>query len=87
MNDINTNNNININMNSTHLTKSTSVINPKTRKYRAYDLVKERMVSFSDPYGKAAKRLYKQYIDIAKYDPEMVVPSDLKYYPDSGRFL
>ena len=57
MNNIDTNNSININMNNTHLTESKCVINPKTRKYRAYDLVKERMVSFSDPYGKTAKRL------------------------------
>jgi hypothetical protein len=24
---------------------------------------------------------------IFEYEPEMVVPPDLKYYPDSGRFL
>ena len=35
---------------------------------------------------KAAKNLYKQYI--AKgLDLQMVIPNDLKYYPDSGRFL
>ena len=81
------NNNIDHNMNNTNLTESIGVINPKAKRYQAYDIIKGRTVSYKDPYGKAAKRLYKQYIDIFGYDPEMVVPPNLKYYPDSGRFL
>ena len=45
MNNIDANNNINIDINNTHLTESKSIINPKTRKYRAYDLVEERIHS------------------------------------------
>ena len=34
---------------------------PWKRKYQAYDLDKDRTIYFENPYGKAAKRLYKQY--------------------------
>ena len=74
-------------MNNTNLTESIGVINPKAKRYKAYDIIKGRTISYTNPYGRAAKRLYKQYIDIFGYEPEMVVPPDLKYYPDSGRFL
>eukprot|EP01052_Picozoa_sp_SAG31_P020071 SAG31_NODE_1492_length_8126_cov_5.005731_1_plen_139_part_10 len=47
---------------------------------------KDRTIYFENPYGKAAKRLYKQYIDYG-FEPEMVVPDDLQYYPLSGRFI
>jgi hypothetical protein len=46
--------------------------------------VKERSIYYTNPYGRTAKRLYKQYIGIG-HDAEMVMPNDLKYYPDSGR--
>ena len=42
-------------------------------------------MNYVDPYGRTAKRLYKQYIGIG-HDAEMVIPNNLKYYPDSGRF-
>ena len=54
--------------------------------YQAYDLDKDRTIYFENPHGKAAKRLYKQYIDYG-FEPEMVVPYDLQYYPLSGRFI
>ena len=59
---------------------------PWKRKYQAYDLDKDRTIYFENPHGKAAKRLYKQYIDYG-FEPEMVVPDDLQYYPQSGRFI
>ena len=61
---------------------------PWKRKYQAYDfnLDKDRTIYFENPYGKAAKRLYKQYIDYG-FEPEMVVPDDLQYYPLSRRFI
>eukprot|EP01051_Picozoa_sp_SAG22_P022094 SAG22_NODE_5157_length_1074_cov_3.773333_1_plen_143_part_00 len=59
---------------------------PWKRKYQACDLVKERTIYYENPHGKAAKRLYKQYIDHG-FDPEMVVPDDLQYYPLSRRFI
>ena len=81
------NNNIDNNMNNTNLNESIGVINKKAKRYRAYDVVKGRNVSYTDPYGRTAKRLYKQYIDIFDYEPEMVMPQDLRYYPGSGRFI
>ena len=76
-------------MNNTNFTESIGVINPKTKRYQAYDIIKGRIVPYKDPYmySKAAKRLCTQYINIFGYEPEMVVPPDLKYYPDSGRFI
>eukprot|EP01050_Picozoa_sp_SAG11_P020837 SAG11_NODE_3589_length_2350_cov_14.763169_1_plen_119_part_10 len=59
---------------------------PWKRKYQAYDLDKDRTIYFENPHGKAAKRLYKQYIDYG-FEPEMVVPDDLQYYPLYGRFI
>ena len=51
-----------------------------------YDVVKDRDVTFKNPYGRVAKGLYKQYINMGA-DPSMVIiPNDLKYYPNSGRF-
>jgi hypothetical protein len=73
-------------MDNTNLTQNFGVINPKAARYKAYDLVKERFVNYVDQYGRTARRLYKQYIDILGYEPEMVMPNNLKYYPDSGRF-
>ena len=46
---------------------------------------KGRMVSVN-PYSATAKKLYRHYIEQEGQDPAMVVPPDLKYYPDSGRF-
>ena len=43
---------------------------PWKRKYQAYDLDKDRTIYFENPHGKAAKRLYKQYIDYG-FEPEM----------------
>ena len=74
------------NMNNTNLTNDFGVINPKVTRFKAYDLVKERYVNYVDQYGRTAKWLYKQYIDILGYEPEMVMPNNLKHYPDSGRF-
>eukprot|EP01052_Picozoa_sp_SAG31_P057448 SAG31_NODE_17011_length_686_cov_2.017036_1_plen_58_part_01 len=42
---------------------------PWKRKYQAYDLDKDRTIYFENPHGKAAKRLYKQYIDYG-FEPE-----------------
>ena len=73
-------------MDNTNLTQSIGdVINPKAKRFKAYDLIKERYVNYINPYGRTAKRLYKQYIGIG-HDAEMVIPNNLKYYPDSGRF-
>jgi hypothetical protein len=77
----------NITMNNTNLTESYGVIRPKAKRYQAYDIIKDRNISYTYIYGKAARRIYKQYIEILGYDPEMVIPATLKYYPDSGRFL
>ena len=56
-------------------------------KFQIYDSVKERNVRFKDPYGKTAKRLYKQLIDMGT-PPEMaIIPNNLKYYPSSKRFI
>ena len=56
-------------------------------KYQIYDSVRERNVRFKDPYGKTAKRLYKQLIDMGT-PPEMaIIPNNLKYYPSSKRFI
>ena len=52
------NNNIDNNMNNTNLNESIGVINKKAKRYRAYDVVKGRNVSYTDPYGRTAKRLY-----------------------------
>ena len=67
-------------MNNTNFTESIGVINPKTKRYQAYDIIKGRIVPYKDPYmySKAAKRLCTQYINIFGYEPEMVVPPDLK---------
>ena len=74
------------NMQSTNLTQlKNNVIKPKSKRHQAYDMVKERYIYYTNPYGRTAKRLYKQYIGIG-HDAEMVMPNDLKYYPDSGRF-
>ena len=75
---------------STHMSKNNNsnvviATKPKPKTYKAYDIAKQRYVNYTNPYGKTAKRLYKQYISIG-LDAEMVTPSDLKYYPDSGRF-
>ena len=59
---------------------------PRKRRFEAYDLDKQRSIFFSNAYGRAAKRLYKQYIEYG-FEPEMVLPQDLKYYPLSGRFI
>ena len=73
-------------MDNTNLTQSIGdVINPKAKKFKAYDLIKERYVSYINPYDRTAKRLYNQYIGIG-HGVEMVIPNNLKYYPDSGRF-
>jgi hypothetical protein len=72
-------------MDNTNLTQSIGVINPKAKRYKAYDIVKERYINYTNQYGRTAKRLYKQYIGIG-HDAEMVTPNNLKYYPDSGRF-
>ena len=68
--------------------KSNHIAQTKPRKHRfqAYDLKKERTVSYSNEYGPAAKRLYRQYISEG-LAPEMIMPKDLVYYPLSGRFI
>jgi hypothetical protein len=72
-------------MQTTNVTQlKNNVIQPKAKRYKGYDLVKERFIFYTNPYGRTAERLYKQYISIG-YDAEMVMPNDLKYYPDSGR--
>ena len=43
---------------------------PRKRRFEAYDLDKQRSVFFSNAYGRAAKRLYKQYIEYG-FEPEM----------------
>ena len=39
-----------------------------------------------DPYGKAAKKLYRFYIVELGYDAAWITPSDLKFDEHSGRF-
>ena len=73
-------------MQTTNVTQlKNNVIQPKAKRYQGYDLVKERFIFYTNPYGRTAERLYKQYISIG-YDTEMVMPNGLKYYPDSSRF-
>eukprot|EP01050_Picozoa_sp_SAG11_P017090 SAG11_NODE_2418_length_3381_cov_136.529555_3_plen_451_part_01 len=63
-----------------------SIVNLKSKRYRAYDVIADRDVTFTNPYGRVAKRIYRQYIELG-YDPSMIViPRDLKYYPGSDRF-
>ena len=74
------------NMDNTNLNQSIgAVINPKAKRYKAFDIEKDRFVNYTNQYGRTAKRLYKQYIGIG-HDPEMVIPATLKFYPYSGRF-
>ena len=44
-----------------------------------------RMVSVK-PYSSPAKKLYRYYIQEFGYDPSWIVPPDLKFHVDSGRF-
>eukprot|EP01050_Picozoa_sp_SAG11_P008201 SAG11_NODE_711_length_7641_cov_103.798064_2_plen_302_part_00 len=62
------------------------IVKPKPKRYKAWDLEKERIISFTYLYGRSAKRLYRQYID-AGFDAGMLMPNDLQYYPISGRFV
>eukprot|EP01052_Picozoa_sp_SAG31_P042300 SAG31_NODE_6678_length_1928_cov_2.726627_3_plen_376_part_01 len=50
-----------------------------------YDVLADRQVKIKNPHGRRAKSIYRQYIDLG-YAPEMILPNDLKYYPDSRRF-
>ena len=59
------------------------IVKPKPKRYKAWDLEKERIISFTNLYGRSAKRLYRQYID-AGFDAGMLMPNDLQYYPISG---
>ena len=66
-------------MQTTNVTQlKNNVIQPKAKRYKGYDLVKERYVTYTNPYGRTAKRLYKQYIGIG-HDAEMVMPPKSTY--------
>ena len=45
----------------------------------------KKMVSVK-PYSSSAKKLYRYYIQEFGYDPSWIVPPDLKFHVDSGRF-
>ena len=51
-----------------------------------YDMVRNRDVKVKNLYGRVAKRLYKQHITAGAMPEMVIIPNDLKYYPDSGRF-
>eukprot|EP01050_Picozoa_sp_SAG11_P039337 SAG11_NODE_16504_length_545_cov_1.874439_1_plen_83_part_10 len=79
------NNNIGNNMNTN--IDAGGVLKLPNKKYTAYDVIKDKDVTFKNPYGRVAKRIYRQYIELG-YDPSMIIiPKDLKFYPGSGRFL
>eukprot|EP01050_Picozoa_sp_SAG11_P029915 SAG11_NODE_8620_length_994_cov_127.629050_1_plen_138_part_10 len=81
------NNNKNLYNNMSSNIDSDDVVNLKNKRYTAYDVIKDRDITFYNPYGRVAKRIYRQYIDLG-YDPGMIViPRDLKFYPKSRRFL
>ena len=68
-------------------TENNNIANNKMKRYNIYDTVKARNVSFTNPYGRVAKRLYKQLIDQGTEPNMAVIPNDLKYYPRSKRFI
>ena len=45
----------------------------------------KKMVSVK-PYSSSAKKLYRYYIQEFGYDPSWIVPPDLKFHVDTGRF-
>eukprot|EP01050_Picozoa_sp_SAG11_P003088 SAG11_NODE_167_length_13647_cov_7.705049_11_plen_65_part_00 len=51
--------------------------------YTIYDMVKDRDVTFKNPYGRVAKALYKQHITTGLEPSMVIIPNDLKYYPSS----
>eukprot|EP01051_Picozoa_sp_SAG22_P013895 SAG22_NODE_1614_length_3993_cov_3.572419_4_plen_186_part_00 len=47
-----------------------------------YDVNKDRMVYYKNPYGTKAKAAYKRYLAMG-YEPWMILPPDLKHHPPS----
>ena len=58
-----------------------SIKNKKSR-VSIYSPWADKMVRL-DPYGRAAKRLYKYYINELGYDVSWIVPPDLRFYEQS----
>eukprot|EP01050_Picozoa_sp_SAG11_P052125 SAG11_NODE_30027_length_304_cov_79.931707_1_plen_62_part_10 len=56
------NNNIGNNMNTS--IDSEGVKKLPNKRYTAFDVIKNKDVIFKDPYGRTAKRIYRQYIDL-----------------------
>jgi len=56
-----------------------------SEKLRIYDPIKNRFIKVN-PFGTAAKRLYKIYIDDLSTPAENVLPPGLKYNPETGYF-
>jgi hypothetical protein len=48
---------------------------PKPKTYKAYDITKQRYVNYTNPYGRTAKRLYKQYTSTG-LDAEIITPNE-----------
>eukprot|EP01051_Picozoa_sp_SAG22_P002406 SAG22_NODE_105_length_20045_cov_23.373308_15_plen_177_part_00 len=55
---------------------------PKKKGVSIYDVNKDRMVYYKNPYGTKAKAAYKRYLAMG-YEPWMVLPPDLKHHPPS----
>ena len=55
----------------------------KSKGISIYDMRKDRMIHYSNPYGAKAKQAYKRYLSMPGYDASMVLPPDLKHHPPS----
>eukprot|EP01051_Picozoa_sp_SAG22_P009985 SAG22_NODE_871_length_6748_cov_60.669274_2_plen_589_part_00 len=55
---------------------------PKKKGVSIYDVNKDRMVYYKNPYGTKAKAAYKRYLAMG-YEPWMILPPDLKHHPPS----
>ena len=75
--------NMNTTATTTTNTTTNTVYQPKTTGVSIYDLKKERMIHFKNPYSTKAKKVYKQYLDSGIYEPWMILPPDLKHHPPS----
>eukprot|EP01051_Picozoa_sp_SAG22_P004692 SAG22_NODE_259_length_13477_cov_10.020407_2_plen_99_part_00 len=59
---------------------TTHVHQLKSKGISIYDVSKNRMIHYSNPYGVNAKKAYKRYLKLG-YDASMILPPDLKHHP------
>ena len=76
-----TNNSILNNSISMNATQNTTY-QPKKKGVSIYDVNKDRMIYYRNPYGVKAKQAYKRYLAMG-YEPWMILPPDLKHHPPS----